>query len=558
MAKHKEYKVGVYVRLSKEDSRSGESVSIENQKLMLTKHVKEMGWELREIYQDDGFSGTNQNRPAFQRMIADVQTGFINTILIKDLSRLGRNYLEVGNLAEVFLPEHGCELISLNEKLDDMMVFRNWFNEQHSKSTSVKVRAGKRISAQNGKFVGAYAPYGYKKDPKNRHRLAIDENTAPIVRRIFEMRASGIGFRAIAAQLNDDMIISPREYYYQNLNRKNPTRASRLWNENTIKDMIRNEVYIGNIVSCKTGTVSYKNQKQVRKDKDDWVRAEATHDSLIDLDLWQRVHSFIHKNYKPSRKKHGEPNLFVGLLYCSDCGFKLRGQTERRTRKDGSEYKYVSYMCSTYGRSGKGACTIHGISEKALVDFVINHIREYAEMVDYDEERIVDDVLSAQGNNSVSYRASYQNELEVHEKQLAKLDTLIESLYADKVSGLVPDSLFKRQILKYEQERSERTQAIEALEKRMNKAEPITDNAVAWARLIKKCVDMETLDAETLRLLIDKIIVNEAQYVDGEKICDIQIVYNYVGEIDALGLGEVVTQPSDYEYLAYAAVGGGS
>ena len=552
MAKHKEYRVGVYVRLSREDSRSGESVSIENQKLMLTKHVKEMGWELREIYQDDGFSGTNQNRPAFQRMIADVQSGFINTILIKDLSRLGRNYLEVGNLAEVFLPEHGCELISLNEKLDDMMVFRNWFNEQHSKSTSIKVRAGKRISAQNGKFLGAYAPYGYKKDPDNRRKLIVDEKTAPTVRRIFEMRASGMGFRAIAEKLNDDIVISPREYYYQNQNRKNPTRASRLWNENTIKDMVRNEVYIGNTVSGKTGTVSYKNQKQIRKDKDDWIRAEATHEPLINLDLWNRVHSFIHQNYKPSRKTHGEPNLFVGLLYCADCGFKLRGQTERRTRRDGSEYKYVSYMCSTYGRSGKGACTIHGISEKALTNMVIDHIRGYAEQVVFDEERIAQEILFAQRNDNISYRTSYQNEMEAHEKQLAKLDVLIENLYADKVSGLVPDSLFKRQILKYEQERVDRAQAIEVLSKRINQIKPIADNANTWTGLIKQYVDLETLDAETLRLLLDRIIVNEAHYVDGQKICDIQIFYNYVGEVDALGLGKIVPHTPNSELLAMA------
>ena len=174
MAKQKQYHVGIYVRLSNEDSRSGESVSIENQKLMLKHHVKEMGWELRGIYEDDGFSGTNQNRPALKRMIADVKEGFINTILIKDRSRLGRNYLEVGSLTEIFLPEHGCELVSLNEKLDDMMVFRNWFNEQHSKSTSAKVRAGKRTSAYFGRHMGAYAPYGYRKDPLSRHKLVVE------------------------------------------------------------------------------------------------------------------------------------------------------------------------------------------------------------------------------------------------------------------------------------------------------------------------------------------------------------------------------------------------
>ncbi|MDR0273722.1 MAG: recombinase family protein, partial [Clostridiales bacterium] len=245
MAKHSERRVGAYVRLSKEDSRSGESVSIENQKLLLTKHASEMGWGIREIYQDDGFSGTNQNRPAFRRMIEDVESGYINTIIIKDLSRLGRNYLEVGNLAEVFLPQYGCELISLNEKLDDMMVFRNWFNEQHSKTTSVKVRMGRRISAQSGKFLGAYAPYGYIKDPKNRHKLILDANVAPVVRRIFQMRLEGMGFRAIAAKLNEDGITVPREYYYRQNGKKNPNKSRKLWGETTVKGMMKNEAYIG-------------------------------------------------------------------------------------------------------------------------------------------------------------------------------------------------------------------------------------------------------------------------------------------------------------------------
>jgi len=483
MVKQKDYKVGIYVRLSKEDSRAGESISIENQKLMLTKHVNEMGWELREIYQDDGFSGTNQNRPAFQRMLTDVKEGYINTILIKDLSRLGRNYLEVGNLAEIFLPEHNCELISLNEKLDDMMVFRNWFNEQHSKSTSVKVRAARRICAEHGKFLGTYAPYGYKKDPGNRHRLVIDENTAPIVRRIFEMRAAGMGFRAIAIKLNDDGVISPREYYYQNKERKNPYKTNRLWSETTVKDIMKNEAYIGNTIQCKSGSVSFKNHKQIRKPQEDWLKADATHEPLIEFELWERAQSFAHKKYKPRRRNDGETNLFTGLLYCSDCGFKLRGQVERRRRKDGSEYKYVSYMCGTYAHSGKDSCTIHGISENALIELVTEHIRTHAAMLEYDEERIIEAVLSAQKNETISYRASYQSELEAHEKQIAKLDLLIENLYEDKVSGLVPDSLFKRQILKYEKDRDDRLQSVKTLEKRIKSIKLSTDDASAWSNI---------------------------------------------------------------------------
>ena len=536
MANNKEYQVGIYVRLSNEDSRAGESVSIENQKLMLTKHCKEMGWELKEVYQDDGFSGTNQNRPAFQRMMADVRQGFINTILIKDLSRLGRNYLEVGNLAEVFLPEHDCELISLNEKLDDMMVFRNWFNEQHSKSTSKKVKAARHICAESGKFLGTYAPYGFKKDPDNRHRLIIDANTAPITRAIFEMRASGMGFRAIADKLNTDGVISPREYYYQTKNRKNPLKTNQLWNESAIKVIIRNEAYIGNLVQGKVGTVSYKNRQQVQKPPEEWIRAEGTHEPIVSIELWNRVQAFKYKNYKPRRKNDGTTNLFTGLLHCADCDFKMRSQVERGTHKDGSEYRYVSYMCGNYARSGKSACTCHGISEKALIELVSEHIRKHALMVKQDEDRIVEAILTMQNSESFSYKAAYQSEITAHKKQIGKLDLLIENLYNDRVTGVVPEDMFRRYIQKYEQERIDRLQSVETLQKRVDSIKQNSDDAATWARLIKKYTELETLDSDTLLLLIEKIIVGEAQIVGKERICDIKVIYNYVGDVDRLEL----------------------
>ena len=536
MAKQKEHYVGIYVRLSNEDARAGESVSIENQKLMLTKHVKEMGWELKEVYVDDGFSGTNQNRPAFQRMMADVKQGFINIILIKDLSRLGRNYLEVGNLAEVFLPQHGCELISLNEKLDDMMVFRNWFNEQHSKSTSKKVKAAKRICAEHGKFLGTYAPYGFMKDPSNRHGLVIDENTAPIVRSIFEMRASGMGFRAIACKLNEDGVTAPREYYYQNRKRKNPIVTNRLWNESTVKTIIRNEAYIGNLVQGKVGTVSYKNNKLVGKPQEEWIRTEGTHTPIIERELWDRVQNFTHKNYRPRRRKDGGTNLFTGILHCADCDFKMRSNVDRGKRKNGEEYKYVSYICNNYARSGKSACTCHGIYENALISLVVEHIRRHALMVECNEERIIENILSAQTNEAVSYKAAYQSELEAHKKQIAKLDLIVENLYEDRVTGVVPESMFKRQIQKYEQERVDRLQAVETLESRIRTMKQNTDNASTWATLMKRYTKLETLDSETLLLLIDKIVVHEAQIIGNKRICDIRIVYNYVGDVERLHL----------------------
>ena len=541
MAKLMDKQVGIYVRLSNEDMRAGESVSIENQKLMLTKHVNEMEWELKEIYVDDGFSGTNQNRPAFQRMMVDVKQRYINTVLIKDLSRLGRNYLEVGNLAEVFLPEHGCELISLNEKLDDMMVFRNWFNEQHSKQTGKKVKAARKVCAESGKFLGTYPPYGYKRDPQDRHKLIIDESTAPILRSIFEMRASGMGFRAIAIKLNEDGVMSPRETYYQNQNRKNPTISNGLWNDSTIKVIVKNEVYIGNLVQGKVGTTSYKDSRLVSKPKDEWIRAEATHEALIEQELWEVVQGLAGKHYKPRHAKDGKTSLFVGILFCADCNFRMRANIERGERKNGSEYRYVYYMCGNYARSGKAACTCHGIYEKDLCELVIDHIRTHARLVDYNEDRIIETILSAQTNETMSYRAAYQGELEAHKKQIAKLDLLIENLYEDKVTGVVPESLFKRQIQKYEQDRVDRLQSVETLEQRIKDMKQNTDNAGAWAKLMKRYTDLESLDTETLLLLIDKIVVGETQKIDNKRICEIQVVYNYVGSIDKLGLG--ATEP---------------
>jgi len=534
MANIKDHKVGIYVRLSKEDARAGESVSVENQKLMLTKHVKEMGWELAEIYVDDGWSGTNQNRPAFQRMIADVKQGFINTILIKDLSRLGRNYLEVGNLAEVFLPEHNCELISLNEKLDEMAVFRNWFNEQHSKTTSKKVRAVHRICAENGKFLGAFAPYGYKKDPANHHKLIADETTAPVARRIFEMRVGGMAYRAIAVKLNEEGVTSPKEYFYDCKNRSNPRKTTQAWQSNTVKRILENEAYIGNTVQCKVGTVSFKNHKLVGKPKEEWVKAEDTHEPLISRELWDRVQSISQKQVKPRQTKYGEYHLFSGILVCADCGCNLRANTARLTRKSGNKWQRTSYCCGTYARAGKSTCTYHGIDEDTLIGIVAGHIREKARMVECNEDRIIEKILAAQKNENMSYRAAYQSEADSHKKHIERLDLLIENLYNDRVTGVVTEDMFKRFVSKYEQERVDRLQSVETLTKRIQSIKQNTDDASAWVKLIKGYTQLETLDGETLRLLIEKIIIGESRMDGDERVRDVKIIYNYVGDVDGL------------------------
>ena len=350
------------------------------------------------------------------------------------------------------------------------------------------------------------------------------------------MRTAGKGFRAIACELNEQGIIAPKDYYYQSKNRKNPRASNRLWNDSSIKVIIRNEAYIGNIVQGKSGSESYKTHKQVRKPEDEWIRVENKHEPLIERELWERVQELDRKKYKPRRCIDGETNLFIGLLYCADCDFRFRANVERGKRKDGSDYKYVYYLCSNYARSGKTACTCHGIYEKVLSKLVVEHIRTHAQMVECNEDYIVEALISAQKNETMSYRAAYQSELEAHKKQVAKLDLLIENLYEDKVTGVVPDSLFRRHIQKYEQDRAERLQSLETLEQRIRNIRENADSVSSWAKLIKLYTKLDTLDSETLLLLIDRIIVGETQVIDRKKVCDIQIIYNYVGDIDRLGL----------------------
>ena len=540
----KDHEVGIYVRLSQEDSRAGESVSVENQKLMLTKHVKEMGWELKEIYCDDGFSGTNQNRPAFQRMMADVKQGYINTILIKDLSRLGRNYLEVGNLAEIFLPEHGCELISLNEKIDEMMFLRNWFNEQYCSSTSKKVKAAKKICAENGKFLGSYAPYGYRKNPENKHKLVIDEGTAPIVRKIYELRAQGKGYKVIAGHLNETGVAAPRDYYYQQKDEVNPVRSNHLWNDRTVKWILSSEVYIGNIVQGKVGTVSYKNRKLVTKPKEEWITAEGTHEPIIELDLWEKVQYIAQKRYQPRVKSDGTFSIFSGLLVCADCGFKMRSHTKRHPRKDGSLYERPTFICGNYARSGKTACTTHFISEDSLKELVAEQIREHAKLVRHDEKRIVSHILQLQNDEATTSRAVYESELKSHISRLAMLDKIIAKLYEDRVTGAVPDATFRTLILKYEQERSERQQFSKTLQNRIASIRRDNDNAAEWARLIKQYANLEDLSAEAMLSLIDCIVVGEAQLAGDRQFRDIKIIYKYIGDANMLSteISEAVTE----------------
>ena len=536
----KTYNVGIYCRLSNDDERDGESVSIENQKLLLQSYVRQMGWNEIDVYIDDGYTGTNFNRPGVQRLIEDAKAKRINLILVKDLSRFGRNYIEIGQYTDYLFPSIGCRFVALNNGVDtesnngstDVMCFLNLFNEFYSRDTSKKVKAVKRACAENGKFMGTYPAYGYKRDPEDKHHLVIDEDTAPIVRRIFSMRAAGTGFMAIAIQLNEEGIPSPGMLYYQRKGKEDPRRVNHKWADATVKNIVRNEVYIGNMVQGKTGTMSYKNKKLISKPEDEWIRVEGTHEPIISRDVWDTVQSIDQKRVRKNAASDGIRSIFSGLVYCADCGFKMRNHTEKFTYKDGTPGRYSSFICGNYARSGKSACTIHTIYENALEQIVLEDIREKARFAAHDPEQLVRHIVSLKEKEAHSRRISCEQEFKAVKARLDELERLMQSLYEDKYSGAVPQSVFQTLMRKYEAERAEKAEALPELERRVRAAAENRQDAGRWAEIIRQYTELTKLDESILFALVDRIEVGEAQKVRGVRVRDVKVYYRYVGNVD--------------------------
>ncbi|MCL2704542.1 MAG: recombinase family protein [Defluviitaleaceae bacterium] len=543
----KRYVAGLYLRLSKDDERQGESASIENQRMMLTDYVREKGWEIKEIYVDDGWSGTNFQRPAFQRMLNDAENKLINVIIVKDLSRFGRNYIEVGRLTEETLPLLGCRFIALNDSVDtingdnDMMAYRNLFNEFHCKDTSKKVRSVRRSLSKQGKFMGSYAPFGYKKDPLDKHRFIIDEETAPIVMRIFEMRSSGSGYRAIALALNEDCIPSPKAFIYSRNGRTNPRDENGLWSTSTVSKILQNEVYIGHMVQGMHGTFSYKNNKLVKKPEEDWIRVEGTHTPLVAIECWNVVKR-MSGAWRSRTSTRGPDNIFSGILKCADCGFSMKSCVHRTTRKDGSVNVSRHYTCGNYARSGKSACSIHSISENDLTQLVLGEIREYSMMAEYDEQRMIDAVYKAKQSESMNYLTIYKRELGICLDRIASLDNVIDSIYKDRKQGVVSEGMFAALIGKHETERAEKRNTSEVLRNKIESIENGCNDINAWVSDIQRYTGLGELNRKILLELIERIEVTEAKKVGKQRFVAIKIAYQFIGKLnDELAAAGVVS-----------------
>ena len=541
------YKVGIYCRLSVDDASNSakaknyipadESVSIENQYELLSKFVMLNGWTEVKSYRDDGYSGGNFQRPGFLEMLEDARHGLINLILVKDLSRLGRDFVEVGRYTDVIFPSLGCRFVSVLDCLDtegdntDMLHFRSLMNDYHLKDLSNKVKSVLHAKMRSGQYIAAYAPYGYRKSEEDRHRLVIDEEAAAVVRRMFELRRAGMAYGKIAAVLNSEGILSPR-WYWAKLYGNGSCKYANLWMYATVKNILTNEVYTGNLIQNQTGSRSYKDHTMIYKPESEWIRHEALHEAIISPEVWNEVQAINRERTRLSADNAPpKPFLFTGKLVCADCKAPLQGNRETQRRKNGTSKKYVSYFCSRYTASGYGACSRHTIYEMTLTELVLSEIRAHAEALELDEAAMLDRLQAQRTAADAERLESVQQEIGKLRRRVYELEQMTAKLYEDKVCGSISAVSFAVLLEKTEQERRQRTDRLDTLLAEVREYEQSAADIQSWAAVVRKHLHIRELDRETVDELIDRIEVGEKTVIDGKNVRDIKIYYRFVGNI---------------------------
>jgi site-specific DNA recombinase len=536
MRSHSNYNVGIYCRLSRDDNNgSTESMSIANQKQMLTAYVDERGWTLQETYIDDGYSGTTFDRPDFQRMIGDIQNGKINMVITKDLSRLGRNYIMTGQYTDFFFPQNGVRYIAINDNVDtlnddnDIAPFKNILNEMYAKDISKKIRSARAVSAKQGKFMGSKAPFGYVKSPADRYHLIVDEKTSGIIKRIFSLFASGESARHIANILNEEGIPSPRAYYYEGIGKVNPNvQESDTWSSAGVMQLMRNPVYIGKMVQGKRRVMSFKTKQREVTPKDEWVVVENTHEALIDAETWERVQERIISNKRARVSHTGEISLFSGIVRCGDCGAAMVFN-----KKSYSGRTYYIYKCSRYVDHGKSVCTLHSISLSDLEESVLMDIQNNAKLAAYDQDLLLKRLINLSNQGQQKELSEAENILTEGTRKLEKVDVLARKLFEEKCSGNVPDSIFKKLMLDYEHEKEILKSDVDEAKKVMLKLRNQTQNVKSCVERLKRYMNIESLDRKIVTDLIESIKVYEANKINGVKQQTITVHYRLIGNLTA-------------------------
>ncbi|MCM1062717.1 MAG: recombinase family protein, partial [Eubacterium sp.] len=523
------------------DELKGESGSISTQRDMLTQYCRENNLRIVDEYVDDGWSGTNFDRPSFQRMIDDIEDGKINCVITKDLSRLGRNYILTGQYTDFYFPSKGVRYIALADGVDsekgksEIAPFLNILNEMHARQTSKKVKAAMKTRFMSGAHYGTYAPIGYKWHPEIKGKLIPNEETRWIVEKIFDLAAHGIGAGRIRRILDDEHVPTPAWLNYQkygtfaHIFEGQPESKRYQWAICNIKTILSNEVYIGNSVHNKQSTISFKNKKKIRKPKEEWFTVKNTHEPIISTELWEQAQAHINSRKRPV--KNGDTQIFAGLLKCADCGWGLRYLHKNASA---TQNESQCFFCTTYSAYGKDKCSNHYIRYDVIYAVVLGRLQYWISQAhEKNDTELLKRLLKSGDTQREKENASAKKELLKTEKRLKELDNLFAKLYEDRVKEAITDRNFSMLSAKYQEEQSQLENKKHELQVKLDKSEQDSEGVEKWLTLIRKYTELTELTAPLLNELIDKIVVHQAENDEnGNKTQEIEIFYRFVGKID--------------------------
>ena len=525
----------LYPRLSHEDELQGESNSISNQKRILETYAKQNGFSNLRWYTDDGYSGANFQRPGFQAMLADIEAGKVGTVIVKDMSRLGRNYLQVGMYTEMIFPQKGVRFIAINDGVDsaqgenDFAPLRNIFNEWLVRDTSKKIKAVKRSKGMSGKPITSKPVYGYLMDEDE--NFIIDEEAAPVVRQIYSLCLAGNGPTKIARMLTEQQIPTPGTLEYRrtgSTRRYHPGYECK-WATNTVVHLLESREYTGCLVNFKTEKPSYKLKHSIENPPEKQAVFENHHEPIIDRETWERVQELRKQRKRPNR--YDEVGLFSGILFCADCGsvmYQQRYQTDKR--------KQDCYICGSY-KKRTADCTAHFIRTDLLTAGVLSNLRKVTSYAAKHEARFMKLLIEQNEDGDRRRNAAKKKELEAAEKRIAELSAIFKRLYEDSVTGRISDERFTELSADYEAEQKELKERAARLREELSKAQEATANAEKFMNVVRRHTTIEELTPTLLREFVEKIVVHESVALDGKRRGklrrqEIEIYYSFVGKVE--------------------------
>ena len=525
----------LYPRLSHEDELQGESNSISNQKRILETYAKQNGFSNLRWYTDDGYSGANFQRPGFQAMLADIEAGKVGTVIVKDMSRLGRNYLQVGMYTEMIFPQKGVRFIAINDGVDsaqgenDFAPLRNIFNEWLVRDTSKKIKAVKRSKGMSGKPITSKPVYGYLMDEDE--NFIIDEEAAPVVKQIYQLCLAGNGPTKIARMLTEQQIPTPGTLEYRrtgSTRRYHPGYECK-WATNTVVHLLENREYTGCLVNFKTEKPSYKLKHSIENPPEKQAVFENHHEPIIDRETWERVQELRKQRKRPNR--YDEVGLFSGILFCADCGsvmYQQRYQTDKR--------KQDCYICGSY-KKRTADCTAHFIRTDLLTAGVLSNLRKVTSYAAKHEARFMKLLIEQNEDGDRRRNAAKKKELEAAEKRIAELSAIFKRLYEDSVTGRISDERFTELSADYEAEQKELKERAARLREELSKAQEATANAEKFMNVVRRHTTIEELTPTLLREFVEKIVVHESVALDGKRRGklrrqEIEIYYSFVGKVE--------------------------